>query len=59
MEIKIENNVLMIDVPLSSGTPSASGKSLVVASTGGFIDIPGSEVRINLTAIKPRLTRPK
>lgn len=39
-----EGNILTIKVDLSkSGTPSASGKTMVIASTKGNIKVPGAE----------------
>ncbi len=35
MEVKIENNKLIISIELQKPTPSASGKTLVVATTHG------------------------
>jgi len=35
MLVKVEGNELVIRVPLSQPTPSASGKTLVVASSRG------------------------
>jgi len=39
------------------GEVSQSGKSNIVLSTGGFVDVPDSEYRINLTVIKPKRIR--
>lgn len=54
IDIKVENNKLMITAPISSGVRSKSGKTIVVVSTGGFVDVPDSDIRVNLTAIKPK-----
>ena len=35
MQAKIENNELVIRIPLEKPKPSSSGKTLIVASTGG------------------------
>lgn len=35
MTAKIENGQLIITIPLNAPRPSASGKTLVVATTGG------------------------
>lgn len=35
MTAKIENGQLVITIPLNAPRPSASGKTLVVATTGG------------------------
>ncbi len=31
---------------------SSSGKTHIVASTGGFVDVPGTDIKINATAIR-------
>ena len=38
MEAKIENNELVIRIPLEKPKPSSSGKTLIVASTGGNVE---------------------
>ena len=53
MEAKVEGNVLKITLPLSDGTLSKSGKSKVVASTGGFVSVAGSNIKLSINAIKP------
>lgn len=50
--IRVKDGYLEIRQKVGKGTLSSSGKSLVVVSTGGFKPIDGSEVRVNLTAIK-------
>lgn len=35
LSVKIDGNMLVIRIPLQTPTPSASGKTLVVASTHG------------------------
>lgn len=37
MEVKIENGKLIISIDLQEPTPSASGKTLVVATTHGYV----------------------
>ena len=49
MTVTIENNELVIRVPLDTPAPSASGKTLVVASTRG---------NMRTTAIEPRTGKP-
>ena len=47
--IKVENGRLIVDVALTSGTPSKSGKSVVLFTTQGNKAIPdGYVVGINL-----------
>jgi len=50
--MKVENGYLVIRRKLGTGVRSASGKNLTVASTGGFVAVPDSEIRVNLIAIK-------
>lgn len=50
--IVVKNGHLVIDIPLSKGTLSASGKNLVVATTNGFAAVEGSDVRVSLNAIR-------
>ena len=50
--IRVKGGCLEIRQKIGKGTVSSSGKSLVVVSTGGFQAIDGSEIRVNLTAIK-------
>jgi hypothetical protein len=54
MEVKIENGKLIITIDLQEPTPSASGKTLVVATTHGNTPtdciIDGKKVIIGLNA---------
>ncbi len=54
MEVKIENGKLIISIELQTPAPSASGKTLVVASTHGNMAtqciIDGKPVIIGLNA---------
>lgn len=54
MEVKIENGKLIIILDLQPPTPSASGKTLVVASTHGNMatncEIDGKKVIIGVNA---------
>jgi hypothetical protein len=58
MIVKVEGNELVIRIPMGTPTPSASGKSLVVASTRGNAvtdcQIQGKPVTIGLNAYIPR-----
>ena len=58
MNVEIRNNKLCIEIDLENPTPSASGKTLVVASTRGNMvteaKVNGKPVTIGLNAyIKP------
>ena len=54
MEVKIENGKLIISIELQKPTPSASGKTLVVATTHGNVTtdcvIDGKHVVVGLNA---------
>lgn len=54
MEVKIESNHLVIKLPLQTPAPSASGKTLVVATTRGNVQtsvkIDGKPVTIGVNA---------
>jgi len=54
MEVKIEDNKLIITIELQKPTPSASGKTLVVATTHGNMQtqciIDGKNVVLGLNA---------
>jgi hypothetical protein len=54
MNAKIEKNELVIRIPLQSPRPSASGKTMVVATTGGFkttdAKIDGKPISISINA---------
>jgi len=54
IKFEVKNGNLVITCPINGGVPSRTGKSLVVATTNGFVDVPGSDIRVNLNAIKPR-----
>lgn len=54
MEAKIENNELVIRIPLEKPHASSSGKTLIVASTGGNVqtdvEVDGKPVFVGLNA---------
>jgi len=54
MEAKLEGKTLTLKIELSDGHPSHSGKSLVVATTSGFTDVPGTNLRISYNITKSR-----
>ncbi len=49
IEIKDNKAIITIDLTQRGGT-SSSGKSIIVASTGGNIPIPGTQVILGLNA---------
>lgn len=58
MEVRIENGFLIVKIPTQTPEPSASGKTLVVASTRGNMKttatVNGKPVTIGLNAYIPR-----
>lgn len=54
MEVKVEGNTLIIRLPLESPRPSASGKTLVVASSHGnkatSAQVDGKNITIGVNA---------
>jgi len=50
--IRVEKGFLEIRQKLGPGVLSSTGKSHVVVSTSGFKAVEGSDVRVNLTAIR-------
>lgn len=55
MTAEIDKKNLVITIPLQPATPSASGKSLIVATTNGFkttdLTIDGKKLSIAVNAI--------
>jgi len=58
MDIKVIGDKLTITATISSGVPSSTGKSLVVATTNGFVGVDGSDIKVSLNVIKPRKSSP-
>jgi hypothetical protein len=58
MNVKIENGVLVISIPMQPPAPSATGKTLVVASSKGNVrtnaTVDGKPVTIGINAYIPR-----
>lgn len=56
--VTIMNNKLIVEIDLDAPRPSSSGKTLLIAGTGGFqrtgVEHQGKEISVNLTAtVKP------
>ena len=54
MDVAVKNGTMTIIMTLGAGAPSASGKTLIVASTNGFVPVPGGDLRVSVNVIKPR-----
>ncbi len=55
VEMKVEGNILTIKVDLSKEYgPSASGKTIIVASTEGNISVPERDEKVGLNVYKKK-----
>ena len=56
VEMKVEHGKLMITVDLTKELgPSASGKSVIIATTEGNVDVPGeSDIKIGLNVYRKK-----
>ena len=56
VNIKLENNKAIIEIDLTKELgPSASGKSVVIATTRGNVPIPGAETyKLGVNCYRPR-----
>lgn len=54
MKVTIKDNTLVIEAPLQTPQPSKSGKTLIVATTSGFLQtdakVKGKNIAISLNA---------
>ena len=55
MQVEIKGNDLVITIPMQKPAPSASGKTLVVATTSGFkpseAETEGKKIAVSVNAI--------
>ena len=55
VEIKVEGNILTIKVDLSKEFgPSASGKTIIIASTEGNVAVPDRDEKIGLNVYRKK-----
>ena len=55
VDIKVEGNILTIKVDLSKEFgPSASGKTIIIASTEGNVTVPDREEKIGLNIYRKK-----
>jgi len=47
-----KDGTIVIKIQPGNGVPSRTGKSLLVASTNGFVIIPGTDFKVNINMIK-------
>lgn len=51
---EVRDNKLIITADIEAGRPSKSGKTLVVATTSGFVPVADSNLSISLNVTKPK-----
>lgn len=57
MQVTYEKGQITIRVPFKVDgdyEPSKSGKSLMVATTSGFVMVPGTDAKVSLNVILPK-----
>jgi len=55
VKTSVKGNILTIEIDLSQEHgPSKSGKTTIIASTGGNVVVPGTDVTLGLNAYKKR-----
>lgn len=56
MKATLKDNVLYLELPIEQGKRSHSGKSLVVFTTHGFKELPGTELKVSINVTGKRIT---
>jgi hypothetical protein len=56
MKATLKDNILTVEMPVSEGKRSHSGKTMLVFTTKGFIDVPNTNLRISINVIGKRIT---
>jgi hypothetical protein len=57
MKATLKDGVLTVEMPIAEqGTRSHSGKSLLVFTTRGFKDVPGTGLKISINVMGKKLT---
>jgi len=54
VEVKVSGKKVTITFELQPPRPSSTGKTNIVFTTGGYVPVSGTDMRVNLTAIAPR-----
>jgi hypothetical protein len=54
IECTVKGNKLTIVADIEKGHPSATGKTQVVATTSGFVGVPGTTYKVSLNVTGPR-----
>ena len=53
METKVTGNKVTIELDITKGVPSSTGKSMVVFSTSGFVPVEGTDLKVSINVIRP------
>jgi hypothetical protein len=56
MKTTLKDNILIVEMPLTEGKRSHSGKNMLVFTTKGFVDVPNTNLRININVTGKRIT---
>jgi len=56
MEATLKDNILTVKMELTPAKRSHSGKSMLVFTSGGFKDVPGTGLRISINVMGKRIT---
>lgn len=54
MKVTVDGKVIKMEMELSGGVVSKSGKSKIVYTTGGFVPVEGTDLRVSINIIKPK-----
>ena len=54
MKVTINDKKVSMELELTPGVVSKSGKSKIVFSTGGFIPVEGTDLKVSINIIKPK-----
>ncbi len=53
VQIKVDGKKVTIIADLTGTDQTSSGKSIMLAGTGGFVPVEGSDIKVSLDVIRP------
>ena len=56
MKATLKDKILTVEMPISEGKRSHSGKTMIAFSTKGFVNVPNTNLRISINVTSKRLT---
>ena len=56
MEMTLKDNILTVKMELTPAERSHSGKSMLVFTSGGFKEVPGTGLKISINVMGKRIT---